>query len=57
MESVGTYLKQERLRNNINLEENTHSSEDDVSHYTLTDSEDDKIILKDDNPYLHDNVD
>ena len=44
-------------RNNINLEENTHSSEDDVSHYTLTDSEDDKIILKDDNPYLHDNVD
>ena len=44
-------------RNNINLEENTHSSEDDVSHYTFTDSEDDKIILKDDNPYLHDNVD
>jgi cell division protein FtsZ len=45
------------ISNNINLEENTHSSEDDVSHYTLTDSEDDKIILKDDNPYLHDNVD
>jgi cell division protein FtsZ len=44
-------------RNNIDLDEVSHSSEDDVSHYTLTDSEDDKIILKDNNSYLHDNVD
>ena len=44
-------------RNNIDLDEVSHSSEDDVSHYTLTDSENDKIILKDNNSYLHDNVD
>ena len=42
-------------RNNINLEDNMHSSEDNISHYTLTDS--DKLIIKDNNPYLHDNVD
>ena len=44
-------------RNNVDLDDVSHSSEDDVSHYTLTDSEDDKIILKDNNSYLHDNVD
>ena len=44
-------------RNNINLEDNMHSSEDNISHYTLTDSESDKLIIKDNNPYLHDNVD
>jgi cell division protein FtsZ len=44
-------------RNNINLEDTMHSSEDNVSHYTLTDSDNDKLILKDNNPYLHDNVD
>ena len=44
-------------RNNINLEDNMHSSEDNISHYTLTESDNDKLILKDNNPYLHDNVD
>ena len=44
-------------RNNVDLDDVSHSSADDVSHYTLTDSEDDKIILKDNNSYLHDNVD
>ena len=44
-------------RNNVDLDDVSHSSEDDVSHYTLTDSEDDKTILKDNNSYLHDNVD
>tara|TARA_B110000438_G_scaffold216182_1_gene208698 strand:+ start:691 stop:2307 length:1617 start_codon:yes stop_codon:yes gene_type:complete len=44
-------------RNNIDLEDTSHSSEDDISHYTLTESDDEKLILKDNNPYLHDNVD
>ena len=44
-------------RNKINLEDNMHSSEDNISHYTLTESDSDKLILKDNNPYLHDNVD
>ena len=44
-------------RNNINLEDSIHSSEDNISHYTLTDSTSDKLIIKDNNPYLHDNVD
>jgi cell division protein FtsZ len=44
-------------RNNINLEDTMHSSEDNVSHYTLTETDSDKLILKDNNPYLHDNVD
>jgi cell division protein FtsZ len=44
-------------RNNINLEDTMHSSEDNISHYTLTESDSDKLILKDNNPYLHDNVD
>ena len=44
-------------RNNINLEDNMHSSEDNISHYTLTDSDSDKLIIKVNNPYLHDNVD
>ena len=44
-------------RNNVNLEDTMHSSEDNVSHYTLTETDSDKLILKDNNPYLHDNVD
>ena len=43
-------------RNNIDLEETTHSSEDDVSSFTLEEKDDD-IILNDNNSYLHDNVD
>ena len=43
-------------RNNINLEEGAHSSQDEVSHFSLSDKDDD-IILNDNNSYLHDNVD
>ena len=43
-------------RNNVNLEESTHSSQDEVSHFSLSDKDDD-IILNDNNSYLHDNVD
>ena len=43
-------------RNNIDLEETVHSSEDEVSSFTLEEKEDD-IILNDNNSYLHDNVD
>ena len=43
-------------RNNVNLEESKHSSQDEVSHFSLSDKDDD-IILNDNNSYLHDNVD
>ena len=43
-------------RNNVNLEEGAHSSQDEVSHFSLSDKDDD-IILNDNNSYLHDNVD
>jgi cell division protein FtsZ len=44
-------------RNNIDLEETTHSSEDEISHFSLTSDNEDKIILNDKNSFLHDNVD
>ena len=44
-------------RNNIDLEETAHSSEDEISHFSLTSDNDDKIILNDKNSFLHDNVD
>jgi len=44
-------------RNNIDLEETAHSSEDEMSHFSLTSDNDDKIILNDKNSFLHDNVD
>ena len=43
-------------RNNIDLEETVHSSDDEVSSFTLEEKDDD-IILNDNNSYLHDNVD
>ena len=43
-------------RNNVNLEEGAHSSQDEVSHFSLSDKDDD-IILNDNNSFLHDNVD
>ena len=43
-------------RNNIDLEDTVHSSEDEVSSFTLEEKEDD-IVLNDNNSYLHDNVD
>ena len=44
-------------RNNIDLEETAHSSEDEISHFSLTSDNDEKIILNDKNSFLHDNVD
>jgi cell division protein FtsZ len=44
-------------RNNIDLEETTHSSEDEISHFSLTSDNEKKIILNDKNSFLHDNVD
>jgi cell division protein FtsZ len=44
-------------RNNIDLEETAHSSEDETSHFSLTSDNEDKIVLNDKNSFLHDNVD
>ena len=44
-------------RNNIALEETAHSSEDEISHFSLTSDNEEKIILNDKNSFLHDNVD
>ena len=44
-------------RNNVNLEEGTHSSQDEISNFSLSDKEDEDVILNDNNSYLHDNVD
>lgn len=44
-------------RNNIELEELTHSSESEVSTYTLTNGNNNTTELKQNNSFLHDNVD
>ena len=44
-------------RNNIELEETNHSSEDEVSTYTLSDGKNNTTELKQNNSFLHDNVD
>ena len=44
-------------RNNIELEEPTHSSESEVSTYTLTNGKNSTTELKQNNSFLHDNVD
>lgn len=47
-------------RRNVKLDDVPHSSESNVSRYSLSDSEDDeekKTKLKKNNPFLHDNVD
>ena len=44
-------------RNNIELEEPTHSSESEVSTYTLTNGNNKTTELKQNNSFLHDNVD
>lgn len=47
------------MRRNVDLDDVPHSSKSEVSRFTLNDSEEgeDKIELKPDNPFLHDNVD
>ena len=44
-------------RRNITLDETPHSSESNVSRYTLSEDEDNKTSLKQNNSFLHDNVD
>jgi len=44
-------------RNNVELEETTHSAEDEVSKYTLSEGENNTTELKQNNSFLHDNVD
>jgi len=44
-------------RRKINLDETPHSSENPISRFTLSDDEEGKPKLNDDNSFLHDNVD
>jgi cell division protein FtsZ len=44
-------------RNNIELEDPTHSSESEASTYTLTNGNNNTAELKQNNSFLHDNVD
>lgn len=44
-------------RRNVNLENVPHSSESQVSRFTLTENEDKKIEIRPNNSFLHDNVD
>ncbi len=44
-------------RRNINLDSTPHSSESQVSRYTLSENEEKKVEIKPNNTFLHDNVD
>lgn len=44
-------------RRNVNLESTPHSSESQVSRFTLSEGEDKKVEIKPNNSFLHDNVD
>ena len=44
-------------RRNINLSATPHSSESQVSRYTLSEGDDKKVEIKPNNSFLHDNVD
>ena len=44
-------------RRNINLDPTPHSSESQVSRYTLSEGDDKKVEIKPNNSFLHDNVD
>ncbi|MEE2699853.1 MAG: cell division protein FtsZ [Bacteroidota bacterium] len=44
-------------RDNVELEETPHSSDSEVSKYTLSEGEDKKTEIKPNNSFLHDNVD
>ncbi|MFI5151214.1 MAG: cell division protein FtsZ [Bacteroidia bacterium] len=54
-----TELEQEPafVRRKVALDNTPHSSESQVSKYTLTENEDKKIEIKPNNSFLHDNVD
>ncbi|MGZ4117658.1 MAG: cell division protein FtsZ [Bacteroidia bacterium] len=44
-------------RRNVSLDSTPHSSESQVSRYTLTEGDDKKVEIKPNNSFLHDNVD
>ncbi|MBA3705305.1 MAG: cell division protein FtsZ, partial [Bacteroidetes bacterium] len=44
-------------RRNVNLDSTPHSSESQVSRYTLSENEEKKVEIKPNNSFLHDNVD
>jgi cell division protein FtsZ len=44
-------------RRNVNLDTTPHSSESQVSRYTLSEGDDKKVEIKPNNSFLHDNVD
>ena len=44
-------------RNNIELEETSHSAEQEISTYSLSDEEKEKTFISKNNSFLHDNVD
>lgn len=44
-------------RRNINLDQTPHSSESQVSRYTLSENDEKKVEIKPNNSFLHDNVD
>ncbi len=44
-------------RNNVELDINHHSSDDNISSFTLTEDDNNDIIIKDKNSFLHDNID
>ncbi|MFK7907795.1 MAG: cell division protein FtsZ [Chitinophagales bacterium] len=44
-------------RRNVELEDTPHSSESNISKYSLTEDDKDKLEIKKRNPFLHDNVD
>lgn len=44
-------------RRNINLDSTPHSSESQVSRYTLSENDEKKVEIKPNNSFLHDNVD
>ena len=44
-------------RNNVEISESTHSSESELSSYTLNNGENNTTELKQNNSFLHDNVD
>jgi cell division protein FtsZ len=52
MESVPAYIRKQIQLNNV-----PHSSESQVSKFTLTETDDKKIELRPNNSFLHDNVD
>jgi len=45
------------VRKKIKLEDTKHSSESKLSKYSLSEDEEKNSKLREDNPYLHDNVD